>query len=185
MSTETYGMRFSGERPWNKLKMSYAASFARQSDYGGNPADFTLDYHSVELAGTYRQYTLTIGQEVMAGNGTVGFATPLATMHRFHGWADKFLATPANGIDDRYLSAGYQAKGVAMLDTLSAVVVYRDLRSQRLDIDLGDEVDLQLQAKYQRFIGSLKFARYEAHEGKTPAAYQDTTKFWVQLEYVW
>jgi hypothetical protein len=121
----------------------------------------------------------------MEGDGSVGFATPLATMHRFHGWADKFLTTPANGIDDRYVSVGYAAKGVARLDTLSASLVYRDFESERLAQDLGDEVDLQLQAKYQRFVALFKVAFYEAHEGRTPVAYQDTTKFWAQLEYVW
>jgi hypothetical protein len=185
VSTETHGGRFSGERPLSKFKMNYAASYARQSDYGDNPLRFDLDYYSLELAGTYRQYTVTFGQEVMQGNGAVGFATPLATMHRFHGWADKFLVTPVNGIEDRYASVSYQAKGVAMLDTLAAIVTYRDLRSERLAIDLGAEVDLLLQAKYQRFVASLKYARYEANEGQTPAAYQDTRKFWAQLEYIW
>lgn len=185
VSTETFGTRFTGERPLSKIKLAYAGTFARQSDYGSNPVNFNLDYYSVELTGTYRQYSVTLGQEVMEGNGVVGFATPLATMHRFHGWADKFLTTPANGIDDRYVSAGYLAKGVAMLDTLSATVVYRDFESERLGLDLGTEVDLQLQAKYQRFVGLLKYAHYEAQQGQTPAAYQDTTKFWVQLEYVW
>jgi len=184
-STDTRGARFSGERPLSRFKVSYAASYARQSDYGDNPSNFDLGYHSVELAGTYRQYTVTLGQEVMQGNGTVGFATPLGTMHRFHGWADKFLVTPVNGIDDRYASVSYQAKGVGRLDTVSAIVTYRDLRSERLALDLGAEVDLLLQAKYQRFVASLKYARYEANEGATPVAYQDTRKFWAQLEYVW
>lgn len=185
VSNETFGARLAGERPLSKIKLGYAGTFARQSDYGSNPGNFDLDYYSVELTGTYRQYSVTLGQEVMEGNGVVGFATPLATMHRFHGWADKFLTTPVNGIDDRYASVGYLAKGVAMLDTLSATVVYRDFQSERLAQDLGTEVDVQLQAKYQRFVGLLKYAHYDAHEGQTPAAYQDTTKFWIQLEYVW
>ncbi|MET0535215.1 MAG: hypothetical protein ABW171_13425 [Steroidobacter sp.] len=185
VSTETLGMRFAGERPLQKFKLGYAASYATQSDYGANPLNVDLDYYSLELTATYRQYGVTIGQEVMEGNGVVGFSTPLATMHRFHGWADKFLTTPANGIDDKYVSFGYTAKGVAMLDTLSATIVYRDFESERLAFDLGAEVDLQLQAKYKRFVGMLKYAQYDAHEGRTPAVYQDTTKFWVQLEYVW
>lgn len=185
MSGETYGARFAGERPLRKIKLGYAASYARQNDFGANPLDFSLDYYSIEVTGTYRQYSVTLGNEVMEGNGSVGFATPLATMHRFHGWADKFLTTPVNGIDDRYVSLGYLAKGVGMLDSLTATAVYRDLRSERLSIDLGNEVDLQLQAKYQRFMGSLKYARYEAKAGQTPALYQDTSKFWAQLEYVW
>ncbi|HEY5758747.1 MAG TPA: alginate export family protein [Steroidobacter sp.] len=185
VSSETFGARFAGDRPLSKIKLAYSATYAQQSDYGNNPLNYDLDYYSVELIGTYRQYSVTLGQEVMEGNGVVGFSTPLATMHRFHGWADKFLTTPANGIDDKYVSLGYLAKGVAMLDTLSATLVYRNFESERLSQDLGDEVDLQLQGKYQRFVGIAKIALYEAHEGRTPAAYQDTTKFWVQLEYVW
>jgi hypothetical protein len=185
VSTETFGARFAGERPLSKVKIAYAATYATQSDYGSNPLNIDLGYYSAEVTTTYRQYGITVGREVMEGNGVVGFSTPLATMHRFHGWADKFLTTPANGIDDKYVGLGYTAKGVAMLDTLSANVVYRDFESERLSFDLGTEVDLQLQAKYKRFVGLLKYADYEGHEGKTPAAYQDTTKFWVQLEYVW
>jgi hypothetical protein len=185
VSTETFGTRFAGERPLGKLKIGYSASYATQTDYGSNPLDLDLGYYSVELTATYRQYGVTLGQEVMEGNGVVGFSTPLATMHRFHGWADKFLTTPAHGIDDIYVGLGYTAKGVAMLDTLSANLVYRDFESERLAVDLGTEVDLQIQAKYQRFVGLLKLAQFDAHAGKTPAAYQDTTKFWVQLEYVW
>jgi len=185
VSTQTTGARFAGERPLNKLKVAYAVTYATQSDYGSNPLNLDLDYYSAEVTASYRQYGITIGQEVMEGNGVVGFSTPLATMHRFHGWADKFLTTPANGIDDKYVGLGYTAKGVAMLDTLSASLVYRDFESERLAFDLGTEVDLQLQAKYKRFVGLIKYAKYDAHEGKTPAAYQDTTKFWAQLEYVW
>ena len=185
VSTETFGARYAGERPLKKLKLAYAATYATQTDHGSNPLELDLDYYSAELTATYRQYGVTVGQEVMEGNAVVGFATPLATMHRFHGWADKFLTTPANGIDDKYVGFGYTAKGVAMLDTLSANLVYRDFESERLAVDLGTEIDLQLQAKYKRFVGLLKLAKYDAHEGRTPAAYQDTTKFWVQLEYVW
>jgi hypothetical protein len=185
MSTETHGVRFAGERPLSKFKLGYVGSYAQQSDYGANPVDFDLDYYLLEFTGTYRQYSVGLGQEVMQGNGVVGFSTPLATMHKFNGWADKFLATPVNGIDDRYASVGYLMKGVGRLDTLSASLVYHDLQTQRLGTDLGSEVNLQLQAKYQRFVALLKYARYDANEGSTPAAYQDTTKVWAQLEYVW
>lgn len=35
-------------------------------------------------------------------DGRYGFATPLATGHKFQGFADAFLATPALGIQDVY-----------------------------------------------------------------------------------
>ncbi len=47
------------------------------------------------------------------------------------------------------------------------------------------KVNVQLQAKVKRFTGVIKYAAYEAHEGRTPASYQDTTKLWAQLEYLW
>jgi hypothetical protein len=184
-STETYGMRFAGDRPFGKFKLGYAASYATQENYGDNPFVFDLDYYLAELTGTFRQFSVTLGQEVLEGNGVVGFATPLATLHKFNGWGDKFLATPANGIDDRYASVGYQMKGVAMLETLSALVAYHDYDSERLAVDLGTEVNVQLQAKYQRFLGTLKYADYDAKPGATPVAYQDTVKFWVMVDYVW
>jgi hypothetical protein len=184
-STETYGVRFAGERPLRKFKVAYLASYAQQADYGSNPFAFELDYRLAELTGTYRQYSVTVGQEVLEGNGTVGFATPLATLHKFNGWADKFLTTPANGIDDRYAAFGYLMKGVAMLDTLSATVSYHDYETERLATDLGTEANIQVQAKYQRFLATLKFADYDAKAGATPVAYRDTVKYWVMLDYVW
>lgn len=183
-STETYGLRFAGERPLSKFKLAYLASYAKQEDYGSNPFVFELDYYLAELTGTYRQYSLTLGQEVLEGNDTVGFATPLATLHKFNGWADKFLTTHANGIDDRYATFGYLMKGVAMLDTLSATLSYHDYESERLAQDLGTEANIQVQAKYQRFLATLKFADYQAKTA-TPVAYRDTVKYWVMLDYVW
>jgi hypothetical protein len=185
VSTRTLGMRFSGERPVGVLKVGYVGSYAQQSDYGGNPLSFDLDYYIVEIAATFRQFSVALGQEVLEGNGTTGFSTPLATLHRFNGWADKFLTTPADGIDDRSVSAGYALQRIAMLDALTAAVAYRDYRTERGAVDLGAELDLQLQAKYGRFVALFKYADYDAHEGVTPPAYQDTRKFWVQIEYVW
>jgi hypothetical protein len=184
-STETYGVRFAGDRPIGKFKLGYVASYATQEDYGDNPFTFDLDYYLAELTGTFRQFSLTLGQEVLEGNGTVGFATPLATLHKFNGWADKFLTTPAVGIDDRYASLGYLMKGVAMLDTLSAALSYHEYEGERGAADLGDEVNVQVQAKWKRFLGTLKFADYSANPPSTPTAYQDTVKYWVMLDYVW
>jgi hypothetical protein len=184
-SSETYGVRFAGERPLSKFKVSYVASYATQEDYGSNPFAFDLDYYLAELTGTYRQFGLTLGQEVLEGNGTVGFVAPLGTLHKFNGWADKFLTTPANGIDDRYASFGYLMKGVARLDTLSATLAYHDYETERLAVDLGDELNIQLQAKYQRFLGTLKYADYDAKTGVTPVTYRDTVKYWVMVDYVW
>ena len=185
VSTATYGARLSGERAVGSFKLGYITSYAQQSDYGSNPLHFDLDYYLAEMIGTFDRFGLTLGNEVLQGDGTTGFATPLATLHRFNGWADKFPITPANGLDNRYVAVSYTSKAASVFDALSATVFYREYSTQRLDADLGTEVDVQLQAKVERFTGLIKYAAYEAHEGRTPAAYQDTTKLWVQLEYAW
>jgi len=179
-STDTYGVRFAGERPLSKIKIGYIASYATQKDAGDNPINFEADYHLLELTGTYRQYSLGVGMEVLEGNGVKGFTTPLATLHKFQGWADKFLVTPPNGIDDRYVNAGVTLKGVGPLDTLTAQASYHTYEAERISFDYGTELNLQVQAKWHRFLGMVKYADYEADRLLT-----DTTKFWVQLEYVW
>ncbi|HKQ14911.1 MAG TPA: hypothetical protein VJT80_15860 [Steroidobacteraceae bacterium] len=185
VSTSTYGARLSGERAIGSLKLGYIASYAQQSDYASNPLRFDLDYYLAEITGTVGRYGFKLGDEVLQGDGTTGFAAPLATLHPFNGWADKFTTTPANGLDDRYAGVSYALQRASVFDALSATIVYHEYSTQRLDADLGTEVNVQLQGKARRFSGVLKYAAYEAHEGRTPAAYQDTTKLWVQLEYVW
>ena len=175
---------FQGERPLARIKMAYIASWATQSDHGANPLDFSNDYYLAELTGSFRQYSLGAGYEVLQGNGVKGFTTPLATLHRFQGWADKFLTTPVNGITDRYLNAGYQRKGVGPLETVSLSASWHGYRSERLDINYGSELDLQLQARFRRFNGGLKYAIYDA-AASTPATVRDTRKLWAQIDFTW
>ena len=179
-SSQTYGLRFAGERPLRQLKLAYAASYATQEQYSDNPLNFDNDYTLLELTGTYRQYYVGLGWEVMEGNGVKGFTTPLATLHKFQGWADKFLTTPVDGIDDRYVNAGVTLKSVGPLDTLALQASWHDYQAERISQDYGTEIDLQLQAKWKRFTGALKYADYSAD-----GLFTDTRKLWAQVEYVW
>ena len=183
-TTQTWGLRLQGEKPLAKIKVGYIASWAKQKDWGDNPLQLDNDYWLAELTGTFRQYSLGAGYEFLEGDGVKGFTTPLATLHRFQGWADKFLATPVNGLADKYLNAGFSAKGVGPLDTLAFTASWHDYESARLSIDHGSELDLQLTVKYRRFTAMVKYADYHA-AAATPAALRDTTKLWVQLDFLW
>jgi hypothetical protein len=179
-ASETFGVRFAGERPFGNFKLAYTASYAAQTDYADNPLQFDLDYRYAELTGYLGAYSLGVGIEVLEGDGVKGFTTPLATLHRFQGWADKFLTTPVDGVDDRYVSAGLNFNKVGPLDALSAFASYHLYEAQRVALDYGSELDAQLQAKWGRYTALLKYADYRAER-----LYTDTTKFWVQVEYVW
>lgn len=177
-SSRTLGVRFNGNRPAGRIAVGYSAAYASQRGRAGNPIDYEDGYYAAELSGALREYTLSAGLEVLEGDGVKGFATPLATLHRFQGWADKFLNTPPNGIDDRYLTLGYSKQKVGAFDTLSITAGYHIYESQRLAIDYGSELNLQVQVKLQRFTGSIKYADYRARQFAT-----DTRKLWAQIEY--
>ena len=179
-SSETFGARFAGEKPWHEFKLAYAASYAEQQQYGANPLRFDNHYSLLELTGTYRLWSLGVGSETLAGNGVKGFTTPLASLHKFQGWADKFLVTPADGIVDRYVTLGISAQRLGWIDAWSAQANYHVYEAQRISLDYGTEIGVQLQAKWHHFTGSLKYADYTAERLLT-----DTSKLWVQLEYQW
>ena len=178
-SSRTYGLRFSGEIEGKATKVGYMLSGARQRQHADNPLRFDLDYFQAELNASYRGIQGGLGIERLAGDGVKGFTTPLATLHKFQGWADKFLTTPPDGIVDRYASIGWTSKA-GLLDALSAVAVYHDYEAERGSLEYGSEIDLLLQARWQRWNAAIKYADYDADAWLT-----DTAKWWIQLEYAW
>jgi hypothetical protein len=179
-ASQTFGLRFAGTRPVDALKLSYMASYATQQEAPDNPLSFDLDYSSAELNAAYGPYSVGAGVEILAGDGSKGFTTPLATLHMFQGWADKFLVTPVNGIDDRYLTAGVTQQRWAGFDRFAILASYHRYAAERGSMYYGSEVDLQAQAKWRRVTGTLKCADYRADNLLT-----DTTKWWLQVEYIW
>jgi hypothetical protein len=179
-SSQTHGLRFAGTQPVDAVKLSYVVSYATQQEAGRNPLSFDLDYSLGEIKATYKAYSLGAGIEILAGNGVKGFTTPLATLHRFQGWADKFLTTPVDGIDDRYVTAGFSRQRWAALDVFSVAVTYHRYAAEHGSLRYGTEANVQALAKWQHFTGMLKYADYRAERALT-----DTTKWWLQLEYVW
>lgn len=179
-SSETVGVRFAGERPIRDLKLGYALSYASQSERGDNPLAFDLDYYLGELTAMFGRYSFGGGLEVLEGNGTKGFTTPLATLHRFQGWTDKFLVTPPHGIEDYYVNGGVTFKNVVTIESVTFLASYHTYDAERIALNYGNEINLQLLAKLGKFAGSLKYGEYRADDFLT-----DTKKYWIQFEYVW
>jgi hypothetical protein len=181
-SSDTYGLRFAGDHPVGKIRLAYTASWATQSDAGNNPLSFDLDYETVEFTATWKQFGLGAGIEVLEGNGVKGFTTPLATLHKFNGWADKWLTTPANGLEDRYVNATTNFKAVGGLDTLGIVLGYHSYEAQHISADYGSEWNASIAAKLKKVAFMLKYADYQ--QGVLPSA-RDTDKLWLQVEFTW
>lgn len=187
-SSQSYGARFAGTYPLSKaVKLNYAASYARQSDFHRNPNDYSADYYLIEGGLSFKALSIGGGYEVLgADDGTAftSFQTPLATLHKFQGWADKFLTTPPNGIRDLYASAGYTLTKVGPLASIGATVVYHDYRSDRMSQHYGSEWNLQLVGKIQKFTLLLKYADYNARSFVANPT-TDTRKFWASIEYAY
>jgi Alginate export len=182
MSSQSYGARFAGATPLSKAaKLTYALSYARQSDYHNNPNTYSADYWLAELGGEAKGWKLTGAYEVLGastGAALTSFQTPLATLHKFNGWADKFLVTPPNGLRDAYAVLGYTKPKFAGFDSIGLSATYHDYRSDRLSLNYGDEWGAQLVAKLMKYTITLKYADYNAKAFST-----DTQKFWASVDW--
>ena len=184
LSSQTYGVRLAGDRTLSpKAKLRYVLSYATQSDWHRNPNDYEADYWLMDLGLDIGHAKLMVGHERLGADDGLtftSFQTPLATLHKFQGWADKFLATPPNGIRDWYGGASYGRKTVASLDMISASLLFHRFDSDRLDIHYGNEWDAMLSAKKHRWTATAKLASYDADQFAA-----DTRKFWLQLEWAY
>jgi hypothetical protein len=169
---DTYGVRFTGSSKAGDTKILYTAEFASQSSETAS-TDFDADYLMLEAGAVFGGVTAKVGYEVLGSdNGAYGFATPLATLHKFNGWADQFLGTPAQGLVDTHITlAGKLAGG-------GWTVVYHDFEadeaSDTID-DLGSEIDFSYVRKYgKHYSAGIKYAAYSGESGRV-----DADKLWV------
>ena len=182
-SCATYGAYFAGSAPvTEKISLGYRAEYAHQTDYKESPQDYAVDYYNLELSATMKPVSVGAGYEVLgsdeneAGVGNVGFRTPLATLHAFNGWADVFLATPANGLRDAYAFGQVTLPG-----EVPVRLVYHKYDSDKESVDLGQEINLQATKKFGKHWSVL--AKYAYYDGKEAPARFDVHKFWAQVEF--
>jgi len=171
-SNQTYGFSFKGGAPLNDdIKVVYKLEYAHQWDFQNNPVTYSTDYINGELGFNIQGITVKGGVEQLAADNGIGFQTPLATLHAFNGWADLFLATPPDGLQDIYTSISTNVADIQLLG------VYHHFSDQNHDVDYGDEFDaLAVQKFGKHYKVLLKYAHYEADQFRT-----DTDKFWLQL----
>jgi len=181
LSSQTYGARLAGSRPLGTAKLAYQASWARQSDYHRNPNDYAADYWLADVALDLNGPRLGGGYEVLGadrGQALASFQTPLSSIFKFQGWADKFTTTPADGIRDLYASTGWGWKQVGPVKALGLSAIWHRFESDRLVRHYGNEIDLLAQGKVGRTTASLRYADYQADRFGT-----DTQKLWLQLDW--
>lgn len=174
LSNQTFGLRATGAGEVSPgWKLGYALEYARQGDYGDNPLDYAAGYSLVELGISATRVGVKVGWEVLEGDAAPGsaFRTPLATLHAFQGWADKFLTTPDAGLEDLYVAVTGKALGADL------VLRVHDFGAQAGSADWGTELDLSANWPLGRhYAVLLKGATYDADDFST-----DASKYWVML----
>jgi hypothetical protein len=178
-SSQTYGGFLSGAVPLGKAtKLSFRGSYARQSDYGQNPFDYAADYWSFEAGTKLAGFNVTGGWEQLGTDNGRSVQTPLATLHKFNGWADLFLTTPPLGLEDAYVSVGRTFDKLKALPGLNAVVSFHQFDSAKGGLEYGTEWDASAGFKLGKIGFLLKYADYNARDFGT-----DTRKLWLQAEW--
>jgi hypothetical protein len=177
--------RVDAERP---VQLGYRAEYAYQVDFADQPADYSAHYVHAELNGGYDRFTLGTGYELLGSGsnrnvagGRVGFKTPLATLHAFNGWADVFLVTPDDGLQDLYVFAGVRLPGEIPLR-----VIYHKYESHRGGADLGYELDVVASRSFGKHLTALlKYAYYDGKQAAPPAVVAPFDKHvaWAQVEF--
>lgn len=178
-SNSTYGIRLSGATSITEdTKFKYTAEAARQDDYGDNPVKYDADYYRLEAGIDMAAVSINAGYEVLGGADVAGggFRTPLATLHKFQGWADKFVGGTGAGLDSGLKDTYVGISGKALQGKLA--LVYHDFKADKGgSSDLGSEIDASASWSFKNHYGVLlKLARYD---GK--ASNSDINKFWLQL----
>lgn len=176
LSSQTFGLQWTGTYPLAATaKLNWIAAYASQRDTGDNPNDYSADYYRLEGGATRGPLGLKAGYEVLGGDDTPNhaFQTPLATLHAFQGWADKFLTTPTGGVTDLYVGA------MGNLGPVALQLVWHDFEAEAFSRAYGSEWDASATYKFgakKNYEALLKFADYQA-DGFAA----DTTKVWVQF----
>lgn len=170
------------------IRWLYTLEYARQSDYAEGRRDIDNDYYQLGAGIVTPRLFVRLDNMVLGANdaATYGLQTPTATKHPLNGWADMFLVTPATGLNDLYLTAGYKLLGMQLIG------VVHDYRADAGSAHFGSEVGVMLARPFgKRITGALKYAEYRADDGEgaafpgTANPNVDTRKFWLFATYAY
>ena len=165
-SNATWGASYNGTLPFIEL----SAAFAQQTDWGDNPTTYDATLLTADGRVDLKIFDLNFGYQRLGGDGVDhAFRTPLATLHKWQGWTDKFLTTPPGGVTDSWFAISKRILGA------DVILAYHDFRLEEQDLEAGRELGLAVTyTPIEKLDLQFKMARYwaEAHAS-------DTTKIWA------
>ena len=188
LATNTYGAEFKGSYPLHKdWKVHYNFEYAKQLDNTDNTRNINLNYYRITPSVSYKNLTVKAGYEVLEGDGTTGFSTPLALLHAYNGFADVFGTTPPTGLQDKFINATYKIKDsklkIGKYDVLkdtSVHVAYHDFDSESTSRQFGTEFDANITKKLNdNYQVRFDYASYDKDDSASDSYAQGRDKYYL------
>ena len=205
--SDTFGASITGDiEASKKIKLNYRAEYAMQkgstleTGHLGVTKNKNSKYMNFDLGANLYGALVGFNYELLGGrraddSASSSFQTPLATKHKFNGFADQFLVTPDAGLVDMNFRVGYKAKGIGKL-----IAWYHMFSTQTKlgGVDTGSAYGNEIDLVYANKISSVDglsvllkgamFMNDDTAAGlKKPnagaGAYTDRTMAWAMLDY--
>ena len=181
-SSNSYGFRLHGSHAFDDVwKVGYSGSYAYQTDAKKNTSDYKAHYGWIEGTFGHTDWaTLGTGFEVLGSDDSDGnFVTPLATGHKFNGFADAFLDNGSvQGLRDYFLwiapklPFGFQGK-----------VIYHRFWRDDGGSHIGDEWDFVISRKFWTYFTVLTKGAF--FDGQSGSGRADRWRYMLQIEFAY
>lgn len=138
-STNTYGIDYRSSSPIELgcAKLGYLLSTAYQTDAGNKQKNYDAWYFRAEANADFGPMKAGLGGELLGSdNGNGSFQMPLGTNHKFNGFADAFLVTPASGLRDYYASLGSTCPL-----KVNHSIIFHYFQNDQTGAHIGNEID--------------------------------------------
>ncbi|MDF1751820.1 MAG: alginate export family protein [Verrucomicrobiales bacterium] len=174
-SNNSFGLSLAGD--FSDSELSYYLEYGHQTEAAQSPLDYSVNYgHGYVQFPVIGNISATAGLEYLGSDNGVGYKFPLATLHKFNGFADQFLvATPATGLTDMYV-----ALSAKLPCDFGAAVFYHHFEDDEFDVEWGNEVDIVLTKKLTSRASLLgKGAFFMGND----TGYADLNRFSLEVNY--
>jgi hypothetical protein len=171
-SHRNLGLRWVGSHALDDdRRIEYRAEWIDQGTHANGAAGNDAEYYALEAGYETRRWGIGANLEQLSGDGMYGFQRPLATLHAYNGWADRFLSTPAEGLIDLYVDArlsigGYVLKGE-----------FHDFDADSGSLNFGNEIGFSVSRKFLKHLDVV--LKYAGHDAGDVGA--DVHKIWVSV----
>jgi len=161
-SSQTTGARVIGRRDWEDFSIVWEGSYARQSDYSENPNEYAANYGLAELTLKPKAFEFKFRGEILGSDNGQAIQTPLASLHRFQGFADQFLRIPDDGLRDYSVLAQYDFGQIGPFSNVKSFARHHWFEADTDGRKYGRELNLSLKTKFKNTGFALEYANYKA-----------------------